>query len=97
MRISNPACYECPKGDSKMHHWHIDTETRCAKCAKCNAQAWNYQSPEDTDECPSLKLARSLSVQKMRSAAGIAIRIGMVISARKMPQETATLLCAVSF
>ena len=34
MRPSNPACYECPKGDKALHTWKRN-EDGTATCIKC--------------------------------------------------------------
>lgn len=37
MRKDNPACYECPKTRSKLHHW-VRRDDGTSYCIKCDQQ-----------------------------------------------------------
>lgn len=42
MRRDNPACYECPRGKNKLHHWAKSNpdlrEQRGAICLQCGLE-----------------------------------------------------------
>lgn len=59
MRPSNPACYECPKGDGGMHSWKIiDAGAICTNCrVKLNTEqaADCFFDPSAVEQCASGK------------------------------------------
>lgn len=43
MDKSNPACYECPKTKSGIHHWQL-RDDRTSYCIKCNNELTKAQT-----------------------------------------------------
>lgn len=45
MQKDNPACYECSKTKSRIHHWII-RDNQTAYCLKCNLELTKEQSDD---------------------------------------------------
>ncbi len=57
MNKDNPACYECPKTKSRLHHW-TRRDDKTAYCIKCDTELTEEQAD---DVWMDMEAARDLS------------------------------------